>query len=322
MKIDERYMSRALELARMGEIGAHPNPMVGAVIVGPDGQIFGEGYHQTCGQAHAEVNAVRAAEGADLTDATIYVTLEPCAHWGKTPPCAQLLIDRKIPRVVVGTVDPFAKVHGKGIQMLREAGAEVEILTGKIADECRWLNRRFFTAHTLSRPYIALKWARTADGFVDYDRKVESGEWRADSIPLKLSTAATQTAMHRYRSTFDAIAVGSNTLHLDRPRLDARLWPGGRNPQRVEFHRGDLVPQLAELYCQGISSLLVEGGPTLQQAFFNAGLWDEVRIETSPQPIGTGIPAPTLPSSAVAHEQTRNIQIMLNGELLRRFGRL
>lgn len=318
MQIEEKYMRRALALARMGEIGAHPNPMVGAVIVAPDHSILGEGYHQTCGQAHAEVNAVKAAEGRDLTDSTIYVTLEPCAHWGKTPPCAQLIIDRKIPRVAIGTVDPFAKVHGKGIEMMRAAGIEVEILTGPIAEECRWLNRRFFTAHTLSRPYIALKWARTADGFVDR----ACTELSTLHTPLKLSTPATQAAVHRYRSTFDAIAVGSRTLALDSPRLDARHWPGGRNPVRVTFQRGPLLPQLQELFARGISSLLIEGGPTLQRSFLSEGLWDELRIETAPVTISQGVEAPTPPPCAIDAETDGNIKIMLNRELLRRFGRL
>lgn len=301
MTVNEQYMKRALQLARMGETGAHPNPMVGAVLVGPDGAIIGEGYHRVCGQAHAEVNAVADADskGADLTGATLYVTLEPCAHWGKTPPCAKLIIDRRIPRVVVGTVDPFAKVHGKGIAMLRDAGIEVEILDGAIADECRRLNRRFFTAHTLGRPYIALKWAQTADGYVD---RLRTG---ADNLPpLQISTPESRIAVHRYRSTFDAIAAGTNTLRLDRPRLDARLWPGGRDPRRVEFHRGDLAPQLAALYDEGITSLLIEGGPTLQRAFIDAALHDEIRIETSPHPLGSGLPAPACPAGPCRTEIT------------------
>lgn len=273
----------------MGEIGAHPNPMVGAVIVGSDGTILGEGYHRRCGQAHAEVNAVADADarGNDITDATIYVSLEPCSHWGKTPPCAKLIIDRRIPRVVVGCVDPFAKVCGRGIQMLRDAGIEVTILEGEISEECRRLNRRFFTAHTLQRPFVALKWAETADGYVD---RVRSD---ASTPPLRISTPESQIAMHRYRSTFDAIAVGRRTAELDRPRLDTRCYPGGRNPQRVEFHRGDLAGQLRELYGRGITSVLIEGGPTLQRAFIDARLVDELRIERSGQPLGeAGVEAP------------------------------
>lgn len=286
MKIDTLYMRRALALARLGEIGAHPNPMVGAVIVSPDGTILGEGYHKTCGEAHAEVNAVRDAESrnANLTDSTIYVTLEPCAHWGKTPPCAQLLIDKKIPRVVVGTIDPFAKVQGRGIEMLRQAGAEVEVLNGDIAAECRALNKRFFTAHTLGRPYVALKWAQSADGFIDRLR-------RPEEPPTLFSSPQSRIAVHRYRSTFDTIAVGSRTELTDRPRLDARLWPGGRTPRRVCFRRGDLLPQLQELYSQGVTSLLVEGGATLHQSFIDANLFDEIRIEVAPVTLGSGIPA-------------------------------
>lgn len=285
-------MRRCLELAAMGEIGAHPNPMVGAVIVGPDGRILGEGYHERCGQAHAEVNAVADADsrGADITDSTIYVSLEPCSHWGKTPPCAKLIIDRRIPRVVVGTIDPFAKVQGRGIAMLRETGVDVTVLDGEIAEACRRLNRRFFTAHTLGRPFVALKWAQTADGYVDRLRTDPA------TPPLRISSAAGQMAVHSYRSTFDAIAVGSNTARLDEPRLDARHWPGGRTPRRVEFHRGDLATQLRDLYADGITSLLIEGGPTLQRAFLAANLVDEMRIERSDKSLGQpGVAAPLPP---------------------------
>ena len=288
----EAYMRRCLELAAMGEIGALPNPMVGAVIVDRNGRILGEGYHERCGQAHAEVNAVADADrrGEDITDATIYVSLEPCSHWGKTPPCAKLIIDRRIPRVVVGTIDPFAKVQGRGIAMLREAGIEVTALSGEIAEECRRLNRRFFTAHTLGRPFVALKWAQTADGYVDRLRTDPS------TPPHRISSAASQMAVHRYRSTFDAIAVGSNTARLDRPRLDARHWPEGRPPRRVEFHRGDLAAQLRSLYESGVTSLLVEGGPTLQRAFLAANLVDEMRIERSAETLGEpGVAAPLPP---------------------------
>lgn len=286
MEINEKYMRRALELAKMGEIGAHPNPMVGAVIVDPTGKILGEGYHKKCGEAHAEVNAIADADrhGSDLTNATIYVTLEPCSHWGKTPPCARLIIERKIPRVVVGIVDPFAKVHGRGIEMLRQAGVEVEILDGEISHACREINKRFFTAHELGRPYVALKWAQSADGYIDRTRHPEEP-------PTLLSTAASRIAVHRYRSGFDAIVVGSNTEVTDRPKLDARLWPGGRAPRRVYLHGGDLEPQLRHLYAQGITSLLVEGGATLHQSFIDAGLVDEYRIETSPIIIGSGVKA-------------------------------
>ena len=309
MEINETYMRRALELAAKGEIGAHPNPMVGAVIVDRSGKIIGEGYHEKCGQAHAEVNAVNSAAHADLTDSTIYVSLEPCAHYGKTPPCAQLIIDRKIPRVVIGTIDPFAKVCGKGIAMLRDAGIEVTVLDGEIARDCRELNRRFFTAHTLRRPYIALKWAQTANGFVDAVRT--SNETPA----LKISTPESQIAVHRYRSTFDAIACGKNTLRLDCPRLDSRLWPGGRDPKRVEFNRSDLSQQLSALYSDGITSILIEGGPTLQRSFIAANLWDEIRIETADFTITDGIAAPTPPHAFKTRDESKNIKILLNNHL-------
>jgi len=302
MKIEEKYIRRALQLARLGEIGAHPNPMVGAVIVGPDGHILGEGYHRVCGQAHAEVNAVAAADaaGADLRDSTLYVTLEPCAHQGKTPPCARMIIEREIPRVVVGCVDPFAKVHGRGIDMMRAAGIEVEVIHGALADECRALNRRFFTAHILGRPYVALKWAQSADGFIDRLR-------RPDESPTLLSSVAGRVAVHRYRSTFDAIAVGSNTELMDRPKLDARLWPGGRAPERVYFSRGDLLPQLRSLYARGITSLLVEGGATLHRAFIDAALVDEIRVEVSPTLLRSGVPAALpLPLSPGRHHLQPN----------------
>ncbi|MBE6305146.1 MAG: bifunctional diaminohydroxyphosphoribosylaminopyrimidine deaminase/5-amino-6-(5-phosphoribosylamino)uracil reductase RibD [Bacteroidales bacterium] len=309
MKINESYMRRALELARKGEIGAHPNPMVGAVIVNSSGDIIGEGYHMTCGQAHAEVNAIANAGSADLSDSTIYVSLEPCAHYGKTPPCAQLIIDRKIPRVVIGTIDPFAKVCGRGIAMLREAGIEVTVLEGEIADSCRKLNRRFFTAHTLLRPYIALKWAQTTNGFVDNLRTSPT------IPPLKISTPKSQVAVHRYRSGFDAISCGSNTLRLDRPRLDTRLWPGGRDPKRVTFTRGDLFTQLSALYADGITSILIEGGPTLQKSFIDANLWDEIRIETADFSIPSGIAAPTIPKVAKIINEAKNIKILLNNHI-------
>lgn len=309
MEINVSYMRRALELARKGEIGAHPNPMVGAVIVNAAGEIIGEGYHMTCGKEHAEVNAVSNAGSADLTDSTIYVTLEPCAHYGKTPPCAQLIIDRKIPRVVIGTIDPFAKVCGRGIAMLREAGIEVTVLEGEIAQDCRRLNRRFFTAHTLHRPYVALKWAQTANGYVDAIRN------NPDIPALKISTPESQIAVHRYRSGFDAIACGTNTLRLDRPRLDARLWPGGRDPKRISFTRGNLSAQLSALYSDGITSILIEGGPTLQKSFIEANLYDEIRIETADFTIENGIAAPTPPRCAKTLQESKNIKILLNNHI-------
>lgn len=277
-------MMRALELARRGEINAHPNPMVGAVLTDRNGLIAGEGWHMKFGEAHAEVNAIADCErrGINPADCTIHVTLEPCAHYGKTPPCASLIIDKGIRRAVIGCIDPFAKVAGRGIAMMREAGIDVTIADGETERLCRELNRRFFTAHTLKRPYVAVKWAESSDGYLDTLRDDPSVP------PAKISTPCSRMAMHRYRSTFDAIAVGSNTERLDRPALDARLWPRGRAPQRVYFTReAPLGGQLHLLYRdKGITSLLVEGGPTLIRSFVTEGIIDEIRREQSPMPLG------------------------------------
>ena len=287
MEIDIRFMRRALQLARLGEGLVSPNPMVGAVIVAADGRIIGEGYHHRYGGPHAEVCAVRSVKEADrhlLSDSTIYVTLEPCSHYGKTPPCSRLIIDTGIPRVVVGSADPFPEVSGRGIRMLREAG--VEVVVDVLREECDALNVRFLTAHRLGRPWIQLKWAQSADGFMaglDKDGK---------PYPVKFSTPVSSVWMHRRRSMVDAIMVGRNTLEIDRPRLDCRLWPG-RSPRRVA-PRHDLELQIRELYRDGVTSLMVEGGPTLLQSFIDLGLYDDIRIETSEKKLETGLPAPKI----------------------------
>lgn len=295
MNIEHKYMKRALQLAACGRFGASPNPMVGAVIVTPDGTIAGEGYHRLCGSAHAEVNAIadmraRYGETADtlLRQCTMYVTLEPCAHYGKTPPCAKLIIDCGIPRVAVGTVDPFAKVSGRGIAMMRQAG--IEVSTGILENECRELNRRFFTAHILHRPWVTIKWAQSADGFIDSTRDI-------DGRPARFSSSTGSVLVHRMRALHDGIAAGSGTFIADRPKLDCRLWPGGRPPVRVAFDRrhrlpaecADIISDSADirsafesLYSRGLTSILVEGGKDLLQAVIDSGLWDEARIEISP----------------------------------------
>lgn len=273
--------------------------MVGAVIVDNSGRIIGEGYHRRCGEGHAEVNAIASVADADrgaLRDATMYVTLEPCSHYGKTPPCAKLIIDTGIPRVVVGAGDPFKEVAGRGIRMMREAG--IEVAEGIMAAESRALNRRFMTAHEQQRPFVTLKWARSADGFMDSDR--------ADGLPAKFSTPLTAMLVHRLRSLHDAILVGSGTALADNPRLDCRLWPG-RSPRPVVIDRrgrldeaslwmsnpiiltdsDDLESNLKTLYSKGITSVLVEGGAELLQSFINSGLWDAARIETAPFTLGS-----------------------------------
>lgn len=295
MTIDEKYMRRALELAAHGQGNTSPNPMVGAVIVDAAGRIIGEGYHRCCGEGHAEVNAVASVtDKSVLRDCTMYVTLEPCSHYGKTPPCARLIIDSGIPRVVIGASDPFKEVAGRGIRMLREAG--VEVVEGVLADESRELNCRFMTAHECMRPFVSLKWAQSADGFMDSDRI--SGE------PERFSTSLNSMIVHRLRSLHDAILVGSGTALADNPRLDCRLWPG-RSPRPVVMDRRgridcdslrmshpvvlgekSIAAALSALYGMGITSVLVEGGAGLLRAFIDSDMWDEARVEISPRRLG------------------------------------
>ena len=260
-------MSRCLQLALNGEVGAPPNPMVGAVIV-CDGRIIGEGYHARCGEAHAEVNAFASVSRADeslLPQSTLYVSLEPCAHYGKTPPCAELIVRKGVRRVVVGCVDPFAKVQGRGIQMLRDAGIDVTV--GVLEQECRWLNRKFFTYHTYRRPYVTLKWAQTSDGVM--------GELGGG--PLLISNPATLRHSHHLRATNSAILVGWRTNVNDSPSLSTRHY-SGPNPRRIVYDsHAETIPQLlSRLYSEGVQSLLVEGGAATHRQFLDLGLWDEI----------------------------------------------
>lgn len=301
MTLHETYMQRCIELARNGRMHAAPNPMVGAVIVHND-RIIGEGYHACCGKAHAEVNAINSVRPADralLKDSTLYVSLEPCAHFGRTPPCALLIVKTGIPRVVVGCVDPFAKVQGRGISLMREAGIEVTV--GVLEEECQRLNCRFITAQTLRRPYITLKWARSADGFID--------RWResADEEPAHISTEHSLMHVHRLRAENQAILVGHRTLSLDHPTLTVRHW-AGNNPLRVVLGRisegelpagfqafADKSTMLSELYRQGIQTLLIEGGQQTLQSFIDEGLWDEAYVEVGQTVLGSGVPEPRMP---------------------------
>ena len=328
MTTDEKYMRRALQLASLGRGSVHTNPMVGAVIV-HNGRIIGEGFHRRYGEGHAEVNAVASVSAADavlLPESTIYVTLEPCSHYGKTPPCSKLIIDKGIRRIVVGSLDPFPEVSGRGIRMLREAGREV--VTGVLEKECLELNRQFMTAHTRKRSYILLKWAQSADGFIDRIRT-------ADEQPQQFSTPLTAALVHQLRSEYNAIMVGSATVRLDNPSLTVRLWHGN-NPLRVVLSRdgnlGDCrllndgmrtvvftsapaanfpetvtviplehpeepLPEIVgKLYSQmKINSLMVEGGSRLLTEFIKAGLWDEIRVEQNPILLKEGIAAPSVP---------------------------
>ena len=300
-------MRRCLQLAACGRQESRPNPMVGAVIVA-DGRIIGEGYHVRCGEGHAEVNAFASVRPADeplLPQATVYVSLEPCAHYGKTPPCAELIIRKGVRRVVIGCQDSFSEVSGRGIKMLREAGIAVTV--GVLEAECRWLNRRFFTFHEKHRPYIILKWAQTADGFLDD---------HFQKTPI--SSEFSRTLVHKMRAEEDAILVGRVTAERDRPQLDVRHW-SGRNPQRfvltatpplplrvIRVIRGTTPPTpLREIRdvidtCRqmNLQSLIVEGGARTLQSFLDAQLWDEIRIETNPTlRVGGGTKAPALPAN-------------------------
>ena len=288
MTEDERYMRRCLQLARCGQQNAKPNPMVGAVIVLPEGRILGEGYHVRCGEGHAEVNAFASVRPEDeplLSQATMYVSLEPCSHYGKTPPCADLIIKKGIARVVIGCIDEFAEVRGRGIRKLRDAGIDVTV--GVLEEECRALNRRFFTYHRQHRPYIILKWAQTANGFIDDHCQ-----------PLAISTPFTQMLSHKLRSEEDAILVGRVTDEREHPLLSVRHW-AGPDPKRLVIDRQHPL-NLNSLHAHHVQSLIVEGGRKTLESFLVQDLWDEIRIETNHMLTVTGgTRAPQLPANAV-----------------------
>lgn len=309
-EIDEHFMRRCLQLAKNGRQNAKPNPMVGAVIVSEDGRILGEGYHVRCGEGHAEVNAFASVKPEDehlLAGATIYVSLEPCSHYGKTPPCADLIVSKRVKRCVCGCVDPFAKVQGRGIQKIREAGIEVTV--GVLESECLELNKRFITYNTHQRPYIILKWAQTANGFLDNEGK-----------GMAVSSAFTKMLSHKLRAENDAILVGRVTDERDHSQLNVRDWYG-KNPVRLvidrhhpcfeglDFSKGNeavLRQIMSFLYINKVQSLIVEGGAITHQSFLDAGLWDEIRIETAAAKfVKTGTEAPRLPHDVkpISHEE-------------------
>lgn len=333
------WMRRAIRLAEMAEGNTAPNPMVGAVVV-HNGIIIGEGYHLKAGTPHAEVHAINAVKDPGLLPAsTMYVSLEPCSHHGRTPPCADLIIKSGIRRVVVGVTDPNPLVAGKGITRMREAG--ISVVTGVAEDECRRLNRRFFTWHEKKRPYVILKWARSADGFIDLHRKP------GDTPEPNWITGMTERVLvHRWRATEDAILAGGGTVRADNPSLTVRYW-SGKNPVRIIISRsGDmdhgsaafdsqaetilftcnekadfpgvkvirltgrerfLEEVLPVLHEMGIQSLFVEGGACIIKHFIEAGLWDEARRFTGTVRFNEGVPDPFpefTPSKAVRFEKS------------------
>lgn len=333
MTNDELYMQRCLQLAQLAAGHTAPNPMVGAVLV-HNGVIIGEGYHQQYGGPHAEVNCINSVAEENkhlISSSTIYVSLEPCAHYGKTPPCADLIIRNKIPKVVVGCRDPFKQVDGKGIEKLVNAGIDVTV--GVLEKECRQVNRRFFMFHTQHRPYVLLKWAQTGDG------KIAS----YSNERLLISNDITNKLVHKWRSEEAAILVGTNTALMDNPSLTNRLWHGN-NPIRLVVDMGSRLPQNLHLfngevktivfntikheedesmsyyqvtedvnlvhqilnacYQNGITSIMVEGGARLLQSFIDEGLWDEARVITNTQLfIGEGLPAPALRNFNLAQSE-------------------
>ena len=318
------FIAYCIEIARRGEYFVAPNPMVGAVLVrNSDGAILAEGWHERYGEAHAEVNCFRNLDQAitnhqspitNLKDCTLFVSLEPCSHYGKTPPCAKLIIEKGVGRVVVGMMDPNPLVAGKGIAMLREAG--IEVVVGVMEQACRELNKRFLCLHEKHRPYVVLKWAQTADGFVDKIREIDKAQHLNGA--LTISTPETKKLVHRMRAENMAIMVGTRTVLLDNPRLLTTHWQG-RNPIRVTIDRHGVIPPdarilsdesetivyrdrtdwpfiLADLAQRNIHSILVEGGPTLLNHILETGIWDEIQVEVNPNlQIGQGVPAPNIP---------------------------
>lgn len=327
MNIQEKYIKRCIELAQNGLGTTYPNPMVGSVIV-YDNQIIGEGWHKKAGEPHAEVNAVKSVKDKSLLKkATIYVSLEPCSHFGKTPPCCDLIIANEIPNVVVGTVDPNEKVAGKGILKLIEAGANVTV--GVLEDECNELNKRFFTFHQKKRPYIILKWAESQDGFLAPEKANNQ-----DRKPIWITNTYSRQLVHKWRTEEQAILVGTQTVIDDNPKLNARDW-SGNNPVRVVINRENkiddnsfifddtvktiifsnenkktsttntqfevidfsknIIPEILDvLYKNQIQSIIIEGGRQTLQSFIDENIWDEARIFVGKPSFGNGTKAPII----------------------------
>jgi diaminohydroxyphosphoribosylaminopyrimidine deaminase / 5-amino-6-(5-phosphoribosylamino)uracil reductase len=331
---EDKFMKRCLELAEKAQGMTSPNPVVGSVIV-HNGKIIGEGFHLKAGKEHAEVNAINSVKDKSLLQkSTLYVSLEPCSHTGKTPPCADLIVASRIPEVVIGTIDTTDKVAGKGISKLKDAGCNVK--TGILEEECRWINRRFFTYHEKKRPYIILKWAQSNDGFIDAIRTDEN------NTPVRISGDAERVLVHKWRSEEEAILVGAGTIRADKPGLDVRYWTG-KNPLRVILsgsgnikdyqlqnktnssvilfsdlggENSDMVRNVVlekgipacrqvidYLYKQKIQSLLIEGGARLLNHFIEHDLWDEARVFTGKTELKKGVKAPLLKGKAISETE-------------------
>ena len=342
MNNHEDYIARCIELAKNGFGTTYPNPMVGSVIV-YNGEIIGEGWHQKAGEPHAEVNAIRSVKDPSLLDkATIYVSLEPCSHFGKTPPCCDLIIKNKIPNVVIGTVDSNIKVAGNGIKRLQEAGANV--IVGILEKECYELNQRFFTFHEKKRPYIILKWAETQDGFIAPLQKEEQK-------PVWITNINSRQLVHKWRTEEQAILVGTQTVIDDNPKLNARDWEGN-NPIRMVIDQNHRIPKTAhvfddqiktiifsnkkstpslentifevidfqqniaqqiadKLFQHQIQSVIVEGGAQTLQTFIDANLWDEARVFIGNCTFEKGVKAPILNTSPYKKEKIGTDELLI-----------
>ena len=342
MNNHEDYIARCIELAKNGFGTTYPNPMVGSVIV-YNGEIIGEGWHQKAGEPHAEVNAIRSVNDPSLLDkATIYVSLEPCSHFGKTPPCCDLIIKNKIPNVVIGTVDSNIKVAGNGIKRLQEAGANV--IVGVLEKECYELNQRFFTFHEKKRPYIILKWAETQDGFIAPLQKEEQK-------PVWITNLNSRQLVHKWRTEEQAILVGTQTVIDDNPQLNARDWVGN-NPIRVVIDQNNRIPKTAhvfdnqiktivfsnkkstpslentffevidfqqniaqqivdKLFQHQIQSVIIEGGAQTLQTFIDANLWDEARVFIGNCTFEKGVKAPILNTSPFKKEKIGTDELLI-----------
>jgi diaminohydroxyphosphoribosylaminopyrimidine deaminase/5-amino-6-(5-phosphoribosylamino)uracil reductase len=341
------FMQRCISLATKGKGYVAPNPMVGAVIV-HNNKIIGEGYHKKYGEAHAEVNAINSVKDKSLLkESTIYVSLEPCAHFGKTPPCSDLIIHHKIPNVIIGMQDPFSKVNGLGIKKMKSAGCNVTV--GVLEDSCLALNKEFITFHKKKRPFVILKWAETLDGLIDKEHN------NSDNQNINWITNDTcKSIVHKWRAEVDAIMIGTNTAIFDNPKLNIRSWVGN-NPIRIiidktlklqkdlnvfdktqptiilnelkndttednleycklEFNENFILNLMDLLYKKNIISLFVEGGEKLLTSFIKENIWDEARVFTGNINFKKGVKAPIIKGEIISNEQidTNNLSIIKN----------
>lgn len=325
MKLHEFYIKRCLQIAKNGLGTTRPNPMVGSVIV-YNNQIIGEGFTSKYGGNHAEVNAINSVSNKALLKlATLYVTLEPCSHYGKTPPCSDLIIKYSIPNVVIGCVDDHEKVAGQGIKKLKESGCHV--MVGVLEDECKIHHKRFFTFHNKKRPYILLKWAETLDGFM-------APETKKEQKPVWITNKHSRQLVHKWRAQEQAILVGTNTVLQDNPTLTTRDW-AGNNPVRIVIDQQDKLPkhlaifnndaktiiinkhsidfskaiaiQICNLLFQNnITSVIIEGGKKTLQTFIDENLWDEARVFIGQTAFKTGIKAPQINTKLASKKQIKN----------------